>query len=39
MKFDINICPVCGDNTEKIEEDYMIGNIHLDCFLKKEGLS
>tara|TARA_R110000803_G_scaffold69230_1_gene131450 strand:- start:1931 stop:2050 length:120 start_codon:yes stop_codon:yes gene_type:complete len=39
MKFDINICPVCGDNTEKIEEDYMIGNVHLDCFLKKEGLS
>tara|TARA_R110000868_G_scaffold7753_1_gene41031 strand:- start:262 stop:381 length:120 start_codon:yes stop_codon:yes gene_type:complete len=39
MKFDINICPVCGDNTEKIEEDYMIGNVHLDCFLKKEGLT
>lgn len=39
MKFDVNICPVCGDNTEKIEEDYMIGNVHLDCFLKKEGLS
>lgn len=38
-EFDPNICPVCGENTERVENDYMIGNVHLNCFLKKEKLS
>ena len=39
MSYDINICPICGENTKRIPEDYMVGNVHLDCFLKKEQIS
>lgn len=38
MSFNINICPICGENTERIENDYMVGNVHLECFINKEGL-
>jgi hypothetical protein len=39
MSLDVNICPICGENTERVEEDYMVGNVHLECLLKKEGFN
>lgn len=39
MEYNVNICPICGENTERIPEDYMVGNVHLNCFLKKEGIT
>ena len=38
MSFNTNICPICGENTERMEEEYMVGNVHLNCFLKKVGI-
>ena len=35
-EFNPNICPLCGEDTSRVQEEYMMGNVHLDCFLKKE---
>ena len=27
MEYNVNICPTCGENTDRIPEDYMVGKI------------
>lgn len=28
------ICKFCGESTERIEEDYKVGDNHLQCYLE-----
>lgn len=29
-------CPICGQSIERIEEDYLINGVHLNCHLLQE---